>query len=171
MRALQRYLYEDDLKAGDTGEAAIIAAKNEELVHQQNISVSFHQLGFNKSYIFIYWQENEEINQRIAAARVERLKRESEERRIMIEQELREYEEREAVRLEKVEKYVDQEIEEMDSKINQDDLVKAIETAIANPVDYEYAIDLQGNIFRGRSTKSKKVDPSNYEKLPVANQN
>ena len=89
----------------------------------------------------------------------------------MIGQELREFEEREAVRLEKVEKYVDQEIEEMDSRINQDDLVKAIETAIANPVDYEYAIDLQGNIFRGRSTKSKKVDPSNYEKLPVANQN
>ena len=47
MRALQWYLYEDDLKAGDTGEAAIIAAKNEELVHQQNISVSFHSVPLN----------------------------------------------------------------------------------------------------------------------------
>lgn len=89
----------------------------------------------------------------------------------MIEQELRDYEEQEAVRLDNVEKYVDQEIVEMDSRIKQDDLVKAIETAIANPVDYEYAIDLQGNIFRGRSTKSKRVDPSNYEKIPVSNQN
>ena len=88
----------------------------------------------------------------------------------MIEQELRDYDEREAVRLESVERYVDQEIVEMDNKINQEDLVKAIETALANPVDYEYAIDLQGNIFRGRSTKSKKVDPSNFEKLPVASQ-
>lgn len=49
MRALQWYLYEDDLKAGDTGEAAIIAAKNEELVHQQNISVSFHSVSVNAS--------------------------------------------------------------------------------------------------------------------------
>ena len=39
MRALQHYLYEEDLKAGDTGEAAIIAAKNEELEHIQNIKV------------------------------------------------------------------------------------------------------------------------------------
>ena len=40
MRALQWYLYEDDLKAGDTGEAALIAAEKEEQVHQQNLNVS-----------------------------------------------------------------------------------------------------------------------------------
>ena len=39
MRALQWYLYEDDLKAGDTGEAALIAAEKEEQVHQQNLNV------------------------------------------------------------------------------------------------------------------------------------
>jgi len=140
----QWYLYEDDLKAGDTGEAALIAAKKEEMLHQQNIN------------------DNEEINKRIAAARVERLKREAEERKEMIEQELREYEEREASRLERVEEYVDKQIDEMDHRIKEEDLVKAIETALANPVDFEYAIDLKGNIFRGRKTRSKKVDPSKF---------
>ena len=39
MKALQWYLHEDDLKAGDTGEAALIAAQKEEKIHLQNIQV------------------------------------------------------------------------------------------------------------------------------------
>ena len=37
MKALQWYLHEDDLKAGDTGELALIAAQKEEKIHLQNI--------------------------------------------------------------------------------------------------------------------------------------
>ena len=37
MKALQWYLHEDDLKAGDTGELAVIAAQKEEKIHLQNI--------------------------------------------------------------------------------------------------------------------------------------
>ena len=58
---------------------------------------------------------------------MERLKREAEERKEMIEQELREYEEREASRLERVEEYVDKQIDEMDHRIKEEDLVKAID--------------------------------------------
>ena len=39
MAALQHYLYEEDLKAGDTGAAAVIAAEKEEMAHQQNVKV------------------------------------------------------------------------------------------------------------------------------------
>ena len=39
MRALQFYLHEDDLKAGDKGEAALIAAEREEEVHLKNLQV------------------------------------------------------------------------------------------------------------------------------------
>ena len=117
------------------------------------------------------FQDNEEINKRIAAARSERLKVEAEERRVRVAEELRQHEIQETERLEKVDKYVDKQKEEMEQSIKQEDLEKAIETALANPIDYEYAIDLQGNIFRGRATKSKKVDPENYEKLPLASQN
>ena len=41
MSALQHYLFEEDLKAGDTGAAARIAAEKEEMVHQQNIKAVF----------------------------------------------------------------------------------------------------------------------------------
>merc|ERR1719330_83714 len=37
MVALQHYLYEEDLKAGDTGAAAVIALEREETAHQQNV--------------------------------------------------------------------------------------------------------------------------------------
>ena len=39
MGALQHYLYEEDLKAGDTGAAAVIAAEKEEVAYQQNLKV------------------------------------------------------------------------------------------------------------------------------------
>ena len=39
MRALQFYLNEDDLKAGDKGEAALIAAEKEEQIHMKNLQV------------------------------------------------------------------------------------------------------------------------------------
>ena len=39
MAALQHYLYEEDLKAGDTGAAAVIALEREEIAHKQNVKV------------------------------------------------------------------------------------------------------------------------------------
>ena len=36
---MQHYLYEEDLKAGDTGAAAVIAAEKEEVAYQQNLKV------------------------------------------------------------------------------------------------------------------------------------
>ena len=97
--------------------------------------------------------------------------REAEERKERIAQELREFDVKEAERLEEMEALVEREAEQIDNRIKQEDLEKAIETALANPIDLEYAIDYQGNIFRGRSTKSKKVKPENYEKLPLASEN
>jgi small subunit ribosomal protein S26 len=57
---------------------------------------------------------------------------------------------------------------EMENRIRREDLEKAIETALANPVDFEFAIDTAGNIFRGRTTKSKKLNPTEFEKIPLA---
>ena len=59
MAALQHYLYEEDLKAGDTGAAAVIAAEKEELAVQKNL------------------KDHEEENTRIAALRSTRLLEES----------------------------------------------------------------------------------------------
>ena len=153
MRALQHYLYEEDVKAGDTGEAALIAAEKEEKIHIQNLA------------------DNDEENKRIAEARALRLLNEAEERKSRIQNELIAHEEQEKILLEKVEVKVEKEIVEMENRIKPEDLERAIETALANPVDFEYAIDLQGNIFRGRTTKSKKVNPAYYEQLELAGEN
>ena len=46
MSALQFYLKEDDLKAGDKGEAALIAAEKEEEIHRKNLQVCCLSIGF-----------------------------------------------------------------------------------------------------------------------------
>ena len=170
MGALQHYLYEEDLKAGDTGAAAVIAAEKEEVAYQQNLKVMGTLLdsGFISKVNF---QDNEEENKRIAALRATRLLEESERRKILIAQRLEESDVREAEKLERVEALVDREKVEMGNRIREEDLVRAIETALANPIDMEYAIDLKGNIFRGRKTKSKKVNPAFYEQIPLASEN
>jgi len=153
MRALHFYLHEDDLKVGDKGEAALIAAEKEEQIHIKNL------------------QKNEEENARQAELRAARLAKESEERKVSILRELEEFENSELERLAQVDNIVEKHKLEMEKRIEPEDLEKAIETALANPVDYEFAIDLSGNIFRGRTTKSKKIKPEDLEKLPVASEN
>ena len=95
----------------------------------------------------------------------------SERKRILIAERLQEYDVREAEQLERAEVLVDREVGEMEKRIREEDLVRAIETALANTLDKEYAIDLKGNIFRGRKTKSKKVNPAYYEQIPLASEN
>ena len=95
----------------------------------------------------------------------------SERKRILIAERLQEYDVREAEQLERAEVLVDREVGEMEKRIREEDLVRAFETALANPLDVEYAIDVKGNIFRGRKTKSKKVNPAYYEQIPLASEN
>ena len=42
---------------------------------------------------------------------------------------------------------------------------KAIEEAIANPTDYNFAIDDDGHVFRGRNTKPSDVEREEWEQL------
>lgn len=59
----------------------------------------------------------------------------------------------------------------MKSFIKREDLEQAIETAIANPVDYNFALDAEGHVFRGRYTKPEDSDEKDWEKLTAtANQ-
>ena len=97
--------------------------------------------------------------------------KEAEERKVRIKQELEDFEHREEERLVQVDRIVEKHQSEMERRIEPAQLEKAIETALANPVDYEFAIDLEGNIFRGRTTKSKKIKPEDFEKLPLASEN
>ena len=62
---------------------------------------------------------------------------------------------------------IESETEAISNRIRAEDLDRAIETALQNPTDPEFAIDLQGNIYRGRYTKSIEVPVTNREKIPV----
>ena len=97
--------------------------------------------------------------------------KEAEERKVRIQQELEDFEDREEERLAKVDQIVEKHQSEMERRIEPDQLEKAIEIALANPVDYEFAIDLDGNIYRGRSTKSKKMKSEDVEKIPLTSEN
>ena len=103
--------------------------------------------------------------------RAARLVKEAEERKVRIRQELEDFEDREQERLVRVDQIVEKHQSEMERRIEPDQLEKAIEIALANPVDYEFAIDLEGNIFRGRTTKSKKIKPEDFEKMSLAREN
>ena len=97
--------------------------------------------------------------------------KEAEERKVRIKQELEDFEKKEEERLVRMDKIVEKHQSEMERRIEPEQLEKAIETALANPVDYEFAIDLDGNIYRGRSTKSKKMKSEDVEKIPLTSEN
>lgn len=150
MAALVHYLHEDDVKNSDTGEAAVQEQKMEEEVHHRIL------------------QANEEENTKVAIRRSERLAKHTEERKLKIREELEEFEESERERLALVDRIVEKHTGEMESRVKEEDLEEAIEMALANPIDFEYAIDKDGHIFRGRTTKCMQVDSKDYEKIPLA---
>ena len=145
-----QYLHEDDLKNSDTGELAMLEHQKEEEIFQQNL------------------KENEDENQRVAAIREERLKREDEERRDRIKIELQEFERSEAERIAAANKFIREQALEIDGRIKKEDIEEAILKALNSPIDYEYAIDTEGHIFRGRTTRAKDMDTKDMVKLPLA---
>jgi small subunit ribosomal protein S26 len=118
------------MRNSDTGEAAVIEGKREEAELSDNISA------------------NESENERIAAARKQRLAAEAKERSTRIEVELAESARLEAERQRQVEEVIMAETEALSKRIHREDVERAIEQAIANPVDYEFCIDLEGNAYR-----------------------
>merc|ERR1719481_642823 len=92
--------------------------------------------------------------------------REAEERRSKIKADLEEARIEEEERLKAADSVVEAVSAEMEQRIKEEEVERAIEIALANPVDFEYAIDKEGHIFRGRTTLSKKVDTEKYEKIP-----
>lgn len=90
-------------------------------------------------------------------------KREKEE---YVRETLRLAREREEERMEKIEALVKKEKELSKTFITRENLETAIEHALANPVDYNFSIDLHGNIYRGRhNTPGDNSGGQNLQKL------
>ena len=53
--------------------------------------------------------------------------------------------------------------------IKREDIVRAIEEALANPLNYNFAIDLEGFVYRGAETSINNIPEDKREKLSTAN--
>ena len=147
--ALTQYLWEDYLRNSDVGEAAKIEAAREEEEHKHLLL------------------KNDSVNAQTASKREERLKVEAKEEGERIKSELQIADHQENKRLSVVDKVILSEKEQIERRIKSVDLEKAILFALDNPVDYEFAIDSVGHIYRGRYTKSTLVPEEERELIPV----
>ena len=71
-----------------------------------------------------------------------------------------------------MEDYIKQETKALDNRIRLEDLEKAIETALDNPIDLEFAIDTERHVYRGQETKSifvKNQDFKNPHTISIQN--
>lgn len=108
---------------------------------------------------------NEGWNLEIKKIRDARVEQENSTRRAYIKQRLAERDIRKTSELEAVEAHVRKEKEASATFITSENIDQAIENALANPVDFNYSIDLQGNIYRGSESFSK----DKKEEKPVMN--
>nr|CAD7567547.1 unnamed protein product [Timema californicum] len=110
---------------------------------------------------------NAEWNAEVAAEREERLVRQGEERKKIILETLIAAEKRQQERAQKADEIVRKEKINSKTFITAENIDKAIEDALATETDHNYAIDLEGNVYRGRYSKPTVNPPEEREKLEV----
>lgn len=101
---------------------------------------------------------NEDWNLEIAKRRDARLLQENAERREYILGRLELKKLRDQEEMSKIEALVRQEKENASTFITSDNIDKAIEHSLANPIDYNFSIDLQGKIYRGNERPGDKKE-------------
>ena len=111
-------------------------------------------------------EDNEEENKKVAKQRELRLQKEAIENEQNIREELVQIEAKEKVRRRNVEQMITEESLAIDNRIRKEDLERTIEIALDNPIDFEFAIDTEGHIFRGRETKSILVPKDERDVIP-----
>lgn len=136
MRSIRQYLREEVLRLNvtTTADHFVLTPEQEEAEFERCM------------------QENAAWNQTIAGEREARLLKEREQKAVEIRERLEAARVREEERMEQIEELVRREKELAKTFITRENLETAIEQALANPVDYNFSIDLKGNIYRGRTT-------------------
>lgn len=152
MRAVRKYFAQEFRESSATSLAALLETKDEEEKH------------------LLCMKENEEWNKQVALLREQRLIKLQEARQESILAKKVAFEERQKEWLEKAEQLVREEKERAKFYITADNIDEAIEEALASPVDHNYAIDLEGHIYRGCKTKPSDVPPDELERIEVQGQ-
>lgn len=147
MRAVRRHLTEEIQRTSDTSELAMQKAADEELEHQRLM------------------EYNQQENLRVASQREERIRKEFEADLARVEATKEKQAKNTLQAQEEAIRLIAETQELVKTFIKREDLEDAIETALANPADYNFAIDEEGYIFRGRNTKPEDVAVEDREKL------
>nr|XP_016937603.1 probable 28S ribosomal protein S26, mitochondrial [Drosophila suzukii] len=136
LRSVRQFLREENVRIDETStvDHIVLTPEQEEAEFQKCI------------------EANAAWNAAIAKERDQRLAKEREEKVAYVQERLEARQVREEERKEQANQRVLLEIERSKTYITRENLVAAIETALANPVDHNYAIDLAGNLYQGRST-------------------
>ncbi|EDW19072.1 probable 28S ribosomal protein S26, mitochondrial [Drosophila mojavensis] len=137
LRSVRQYLREEVVRQQETSTAdhIVLTPEQEEAEFQRCVEV------------------NNAWNAKIAKEREVRLAKEREEKVAYVQERLEAGKLREEERRERANERVRYEIEQSKTFITRENLDEAIETALANPVDHNFAIDLAGNMIKGRSTQ------------------
>ncbi|XP_039486415.1 probable 28S ribosomal protein S26, mitochondrial [Drosophila santomea] len=136
LRSVRQFLREEVVRHEETSTAdhIVLTPEQEESVFQQCV------------------EANAAWNASIAKERDQRLAKEREEKVAYVQERLEARQLREEERKKQANQRVLFEIERSKTFITRETLDAAIETALANPVDHNFAIDLAGNLYQGRST-------------------
>ncbi|XP_017058985.1 probable 28S ribosomal protein S26, mitochondrial [Drosophila ficusphila] len=136
LRSVRQFLREEVVRHEETSTAdhIVLTPEQEEAEFQKCLDV------------------NAAWNAAIAKERDQRLAKEREEKVAYVQERLEARQVREEERREKANQRVLLEIERSKTYITKENLDAAIEAALANPVDHNFAIDLAGNLYKGRST-------------------
>nr|CAG4641277.1 EOG090X0FQ9 [Eulimnadia texana] len=152
MKAIRQYFYEEAMKQADTGAAAQAMMKAEEEEHIRLM------------------EENRLENEKTAKLREERLAREMEIDRERAERSLRLKEAEKQRALEEIEVFIREQKALATTFITRDSIETAILEALANPVDFNFAINKDGFVFRGKKVNIDDIPPEQRERLTPVSQ-
>lgn len=143
MRSLRAFFREEveQKKAVTSDDHIVVSAEQEEAEFQRMKSI------------------NDQWNMEITKVRDARIAKENEERREFIAGRVELKKVRDQEEYESIEQRVRNEKENSKTFITRENIDQAIEFALANPVDYNFSIDLQGNIYSASSEKPNEVKP------------
>lgn len=147
MRALRHHLTQEKKRTADTSELAMQQVAQEEEEHQRLM------------------EYNRQENLRVAALREERVRKEYEAELARVEASKVKQAQKAAAAEEEALRIINETQEFVKTFIKREDLEKAIEEAMANPKDYNFAIDQDGHVLRGHNTCVEDVDEKDREKL------
>nr|SVE75449.1 EOG090X0FQ9 [Daphnia dolichocephala] len=145
MKSIRQYFFEQSLKQAESGEVAQMKHRLEEEEHNRLM------------------EENRLENEKTAILREERLKMQAEKTQKDVLASL--------IKKEKEARLHDIQIEAILAKqmstpfIKPENIEKAIEEALANPMNFNFAIDLDGYVYRGKDTSIEKIPEDKRERL------